>query len=81
MREIKLRAVREGRKLKDLITELLETGMSSREPKLEKAQIQKDESGFPIIVNAKTPEVHSITPDRISEILLDQEDSRYRNSA
>ncbi len=81
MREIKLRAVAEGRKLKEKMEALLRSALANEEPPLEKARIEKDEYGFPVIVNAKAPKVHTLTPERISEILLEQEDERYRNSA
>jgi plasmid stability protein len=70
MREIKVRAAREDRKLKDLVTELLREGLAA----------QEKQAGEPHRV--KLPLIHSkhpappgqeLTPERIHEILMEQE--------
>ena len=74
MREIKVRAAREDRKLKDLVADLLRRGL-------------RDEGEKPdrIRHRVKLPLIHSphrvkpgegLTPDQVAQILLDQEVDR-----
>ncbi len=68
--EIKIRAVSEGRKLKDLIPELLRRGLQTEGgPQNASRRVQ-----FPLIRTAHraSPE-EELTPGRVAEILLDQE--------
>lgn len=71
MREIKLRAVREDRKLKDLIAELLRKGLErpsaagDQEPR--RAVFPIFRGGHPAAPGEEA------TPERIAAILLDQE--------
>ncbi len=68
--EIKIRAVSEGRRLKDLIPELLRRGLESEDgPQKADRRVQ-----FPLIRTAHraSPE-EELTPGRVAEILLDQE--------
>lgn len=82
MREIKMRAVRAGRKLKDEIAELLQLGLRRADAaELAEPTIVFDDRGFPVMGGGKQPKNHTLTPEKISEILLEQEDERYRNSA
>ena len=71
MRTVKLRAVQENRKLKDMVADLLRRGLTR-------------ESGEPTVVRERVrlPLVHcahqarageEMTPDRVAEILLDEE--------
>ena len=67
---IKIRAVSEGRRLKDLIPELLRRGLESEAgPQKADRRVQ-----FPLIRTAHcaSPE-EELTPGRVAEILLDQE--------
>jgi hypothetical protein len=78
MKKIKIRAVREGRKLKDLVAEPLRIGMSmgnTKQPKPARPVIGKDkQTGLPVIVcKRRAPHGQDLTPDRIAEILLAQE--------
>jgi hypothetical protein len=70
MREIKVRAALEDRKLKDLIAELLRRGLTAAEaPKPIIHRVK-----FPIVrgTHPAAPD-EEITPQRAHEILLDQE--------
>ena len=76
-KEIKLRAVREGRKVKDLVEELLRKGLSapSGRTQPETSRIGKDPiTGLPVILcRHKAAPGQEATPERIAEILLEQE--------
>ena len=71
MREIKVRAAREDRKLKDLIAELLRKGMAEERAGAttvrHRVQLPIFQGGHP----AKPDE--EMTPERVAELLLDQE--------
>lgn len=77
MREIKVRAAREDRKLKDLMTELLRRGLDA-EPHKERPRKRVQ---FPLIhvPHAALPG-EELTPERIHEILLEDEVQRFTNS-
>ena len=70
VREIKLRAVHEGRKLKDVAAELLKRGLglpslpvrSERKPKISRDPI----TGFPVIQSRRSP---GFTPPTLEESL------------
>jgi hypothetical protein len=68
VREIKLRAVHEDKKLKELITELLRRGLAAAE---QQPQV-RNRVHFPLIrtTHPATPDTE-ITPERMKEILLD----------
>ncbi len=70
IRAIKIRAVSEGRRLKDLIPELLRRGLESEDAPQEAGRRVQ----FPLIHTAHraSPE-EELTPGRVAEILLDQE--------
>jgi hypothetical protein len=75
MREIKVRAAREDRTLKDLIAELLRRGMASAEREVGGTRMQ-----FPIIKTSHpAPPGQELTPERIAQILNDEEASWYTN--
>ncbi|HEX5368822.1 MAG TPA: antitoxin [Dehalococcoidia bacterium] len=70
MREIKIRAAREDRRLKDLIAELLRQGLADQErhdAPAHRVELPLIKGGHP------APPGQELTPDRIAEILLDQE--------
>jgi hypothetical protein len=69
MREIKVRAARDDRRLKDLIAELLRRGLAEREtPKI------RHRVKFPLIQTAHpAPPGEELTPEVIAQILIDQE--------
>jgi plasmid stability protein len=71
MRAVKIRAAQENRKLKDLIAELLRLGLAAEgdAPDETRRRIQ-----FPLIRNLHpaSPDTE-MTPDRVADILLEQE--------
>ncbi|MGE0686903.1 MAG: antitoxin [Dehalococcoidia bacterium] len=73
MREIKVRAAREDRKLKDLVTELLRKGLAAQELQPRKGKRVQ----FPLIhvPHAAAPG-EELTPERVHEILLEEEVQR-----
>lgn len=84
LRELKLRAVREGRKLKDAAADVLRAGLAAQAtpPPLPPATIGKDpKTGLPVILGGHParPE-EELTPKRIAEILIDQEAEWARGS-
>ena len=76
--QVKLRAVREGRKLKDAVAELLRKGLAAApddEPQAEAPVIAKDKkTGLPTIMcrQAAAPG-QEMTAQRVADILLAQE--------
>lgn len=74
MRSVKIRAVRENRKLKDMIAELLRRGLAQepgdREVVRERVQLPLIQSAHP----ARPGE--EMTPDRVAEVLLEDEAPR-----
>jgi plasmid stability protein len=80
VKQIKLRAVREGRKLKDAVAELLSRGLAAdagTQRRTAAATIRDNpKTGLPVIQCAHPAKVGSeITPDRAADILLNQEAS------
>lgn len=78
MKQVKIRAVREGRKLKDMIAELLRKGLAvaaAAPSRPEAAVIKRDkETGLPVIqCKHAAAEGQESTPDRVADILLAQE--------
>ncbi len=76
VKQVKLHAQREGKKLKDAMADLLRKGLAiDGEAELDVPVIIQDEkTGLPLIVcrQAATPE-DEMTPDRVADILLAQE--------
>ena len=84
VRELKLRAVREGRKLKDAAAAVLRAGLAA-EPAPTKeapARVATDKkTGLPVIHTRRAaPRSEEITPDRVAEILASQEAGWARDS-
>ena len=82
LRQIKLRAVRNGQKLKDIFVELLQRGLTSpREPRVQappNSIIKTDpETGFPYLEGSPDAPAKCMTTEELVEfekqILLDQE--------
>jgi plasmid stability protein len=78
VKQVKLRAVREGRKLKDAVADLLRKGLDAardEQPDAGAAVVTKDrKTGLPLIEcrrNALPAE--ELTPERVADILLSQE--------
>jgi len=81
VKQVKTRAVREGRKLKDAVADLLRKGLASPQtppkpaPAMKSPRIITDpETGLPLIVckQAAAP-AEEMTPERVADILLAQE--------
>jgi plasmid stability protein len=78
VKQVKIRAVREGRKLKDAVADLLRKGLSvvaDKEPKVQAPRITRDKkTGLPLIEceQAAAPQ-DEMTPERVADILLAQE--------
>ncbi|HEX5140508.1 MAG TPA: antitoxin [Dehalococcoidia bacterium] len=71
MREIKVRAAREDRRLKDVVTELLRKGLAAQEMAANKPVHRVK---LPIITGGHPAAPgEELTPERIHEILLQQE--------
>src|SRR3954468_14038985 len=75
VRQLKLRAVQDGRKLKDLAAEFLRAGLSipsasnQPEPRIFKSTL----TGLPAVQGRRAPGKQP-TPEEIAQILADQED-------
>jgi len=74
MREVKMRAVEEDQKLRDMVAELLRIGLANRSLGAETSRVG---SIFPIFSGGHPalPE-NEMTPDRVAEILLEDEVDR-----
>jgi plasmid stability protein len=76
VKQVKLRALRDGRKLKDAVADLLRKGLAADAASTgEEAVIGKDKkTGLPLILckKAASPE-DKLTPERVADILLAQE--------
>jgi plasmid stability protein len=83
-KEIKVRAVSEGRKLDDLVEELLRMGLDSSKTAAQetKSRIAKNPiSGLPLLVGGSIPNPgEKLTPERIDEILLEQKVQRHHEA-
>ena len=76
MREIKVRAAREDKRLKDLIAELLRRGLANAESDVTSKRSHRVE--LPLIKGGHPAEPgQELTPERVAEILLDQEIEAY----
>ena len=81
MREIKVRAAREDRRLKDLVAELLRDGLIARTGRT--ADRKQARVALPLVTCLhEAVDAEEITPDRASAILLEEEEaaasSRHR---
>jgi hypothetical protein len=85
MREIKLRAVHEGRKLKDVMADLLRAGLDPPRPVLDAPSSRlgrHPDTGLPVVLSTH-PAVpgDELTPERVADILLEQEVDWAREAA
>jgi len=85
VRQLKLRAFREGRKLKDIAADLLRSGLTTPFTPGNSSQplVLKDKkTGLPVIQCRRAPAPkHQLTPDRVAQILTQQESEWIRDSA
>jgi plasmid stability protein len=74
MRMVKLRAVQENRKLKDIVADLLRRGLA--QPPTDTAAAGKRVE-LPLVRTAHRASVEDeMTPDRVAQVLLDEEGRR-----
>ena len=78
VREIKLRAVHDGKKLKDIITDLLRKGLDGPEAARTEDRltylVRDERSGLPLIqCQHPARPGQELTAERIADILLEQE--------
>lgn len=83
VKQLKLRAVHEGKKLKDAVADTLRAGLAAKKAqaarsgrgKRELAVVRKDRrTGLPVIQCPRAaPRGRDLTPDRVAEILIEQE--------
>lgn len=74
--EVKMRAVQQGRRLKDVIAELLRRGLDNPPEATTPSPrfIRDSQTGLPLIVaRDAAPPSEELTPERVAQILLDQE--------
>ena len=74
MREVKIRAVKENRKLKDAIADLLKRGLA-REPIV---PAKRRRVRLPLVRCAHEARREEMTPQRVAEILLGEESEATR---
>jgi hypothetical protein len=78
VKQVKLRALLEGRKFKDAVADLLHKGLAAvahQEPDTQAPAVTRDkQTGLPLIEcrHAASPE-EELTPERVADILLAQE--------
>lgn len=71
MRTVKLRAVQENRRLKDMIADLLRRGLA-QQPSEEVAVRRRVQ--LPLVQTRHAARAHEeMTPDRVAQVLLDEE--------
>jgi plasmid stability protein len=75
MRKIKIRAVNEDRRLKDVVAELLRRGLAAEEG----SAVSERRISLPLIVTGRpaNPE-DEVTPERIAEILAEEDAAAAR---
>ena len=73
MREIKVKAAREDRKLRELVADLLRRGLDAEPPKVVRHRVK-----LPLIHTAHPAAPgEELTPERVAEILIEQEAEWY----
>ena len=78
VKQVKIRALRDGRKLKDAVADLLRKGLAAAtntEPDVVAPVVTRDkQTGLPLIQckQAASP-LEELTPERVADILLAQE--------
>ena len=78
VKKVKLRVLKDGRKLKDAVADLLRKGLTiemDSQPGSDRPVITTDpKTGLPVIACPRTPtSTEELTPERVAEILLAQE--------
>ena len=76
VREIKLKAVHEGRKLKDAMADLLRAGLAAGAAKAEERTARKRKPRLPLVkCRHDATAATEMTPQRVADLLLEQEAS------
>ncbi len=71
MRDIKIRAVKENRKLKDAIADLLRRGLAQKDAQLPRVAHRVE---LPLVACAHEARVgEEMTPQRVAAVLIDEE--------
>lgn len=70
MREVKIRAAQENRKLQDLIAELIRRGLSQ-------GNEIRNRVGLPLITGGNAAPPGADSPEALAQILLDQEAAEF----
>src|SRR5207248_1644648 len=75
VKQVKLRALHEGRKLKDAMADLLRKGLAAARDNRAEPMLTKDkDTGLPLIECKHPAAPHDeVTPERVAEILLTQD--------
>ena len=76
VREVKIRAVQENRRLKDTIADLLRRGLAQKPMSSKVSRRVK----LPLVECAHEPRPgEEMTPERVSDVLLEEEAGAYRD--
>src|SRR5829696_2551295 len=78
VKEVKLKAVREGRKLKDAIADLLRRGLDAPPEHIHGPEMPilrtEPRTGLPVVIcRHPAPFAEQLSPQRVSDILLEQD--------
>jgi plasmid stability protein len=82
-RKLKLRAIHEGRKLKDSVADVLRAGLSAQAtPALRQPRVGRDKvTDLPVVLGGHAATAgQEATPERVAEILIEQEARWARDS-
>lgn len=82
IKQVKLRALRDGKKLQETMADLLQAGLMTKGNRTRRPAIpvviRDPETGLQVIqCRRSASKVEELTPDRIAQILLDQEVAFY----
>jgi plasmid stability protein len=84
VKQVKIRALQEGRKLKDVVADLLQKGLAmsnNRDDSGAPAVTTDRQTGLPLVQCKRTPSAaNELTPERVAEILLLQ-DTEWQHAA
>jgi hypothetical protein len=85
VKQVKLRALQEGRKLKDAVADLLRKGLTAAkcaEPNPLAPKVTRDaKTGLPVIECKRAPRpAAKLTPQRVADILLAQEEEWHHDA-
>ena len=75
VKQVKLRALHEGRKFKDAVAELLRRGLAAPPEPVEEPLVVRDKkTGLPLIECKQAASAgEELTPERVADVLLAQE--------